>query len=287
MSGSPSRRASATASVGERQPAVGVARVVELQRQPGEQPRAQRRVLAAEQAERLLQDPRDVLLDASELRPAAGVAERGAAEQARVAERPRGVGGERERRPVPGHAGALLRRAEREQQLAAQPVVGRARQLAGAERGAVVPGRLLPRQQAVRAPAGGEREVDRALGPVDRSREREVMRELPEVAGRAGRRGRRSAPPRRGRAGARGAARRARRRASRASARGRTSSARRARPPRRGRTPARLRRARRRARRRPAARPARARRSRTRARSPTRWRASRARLRRAARAGAT
>ena len=70
----------------QREPPVGVARVVELEGEPGEQPRAQRRVLGAERAERLLQPRRDVLLDAPELRPAAGVAERGAAEQRRVAE---------------------------------------------------------------------------------------------------------------------------------------------------------------------------------------------------------
>ena len=44
-----------------------------------------------------------------------------------------------------------------------------------------MPGRLLPGEQPVRAAAGGEREVDRALGPVDRSGEREVMRELAQV----------------------------------------------------------------------------------------------------------
>ena len=61
------------------------------------------------------------------------------------------------------------------------PVLAGARELAGAQRGAVVAGRLLPGEQPVGAAPGGEREVDRALGPVDRRGEREVVGELAEV----------------------------------------------------------------------------------------------------------
>ena len=57
----------------------------------------------------------------------------------------------------------------------------RAGQLARPQRGAVVLRRLLPRQQAVGAPGGGEREVDRPLGLLDRRRLREVVGELRQV----------------------------------------------------------------------------------------------------------
>ena len=60
-------------------------------------------------------------------------------------------------------------------------VVGRARQLARPQRRAVVRGGLLPGQHPVGAAGGGEREVDRALGPLDRRGEREVVRELGQV----------------------------------------------------------------------------------------------------------
>ena len=183
MSGSPSRRASATASVGERQPAVGVARVVELERQPGEQPRAQRRVLAAEQAERLLQE--------SPRRPprrgrAATSGRRTRARRGRAGPGRRAPARRRRRRAnvarAPGDAGALLRRAEREQQLAAQPVVGRARpaRARAARRCSGPPPPPTPAGWSARRPAASAKSTARS-GALDRRREREVVRELPEV----------------------------------------------------------------------------------------------------------
>ena len=167
---------------GEREPPVGIARVVELEREPGEQPRAQRRVLAAERPERLLQQPGDVLLHAPELRPAAGVAERRAAEQRRVAERASAARGRGERRrgarPTPARSCDAPSASSSSQRRRSSSAPG---QLARTQRGAVVPGRLLPGEQAVRAAARREREVDRALGPVDRRGEREVVRELAQV----------------------------------------------------------------------------------------------------------
>ena len=73
---------------------------------------------------------------------------------------------------------ALLGVAEREQQLAAHPVVDRRRELARAQRRAVVLGGLLPGEQPVGAPRGGEREVRRALRLLDRRCLLEVMSEL-------------------------------------------------------------------------------------------------------------
>ena len=263
--------------VGEREPALGIARVVELEREPGEQPRAQRESSASPSAASASwSSAGDVLLDAAELRPAAGVAERGAAEQPGVAERPGDRGGRRERGLGVAAPGALLRRAEREQQLAVQPVLAGARELAGAQRGAVVAGRLLPREQPVGAAPGGEREVDRALGPVDRRGEREVVGELAEVRVELGAAARDQRLPDAAVQARAAQRRRGRRRASRASARARTRSG----PTRSGssrRTRGRDRLLQRVNERVAVQRPglARARRSRTRARSPRRSRASR------------
>ena len=78
-------------------------------------------------------------------------------------------------------AGPVLRGAQREQELGAHVVVDRARQLARPQRRPVVLGRLLPREHPVRAARGGQREVDRAIGPLDRRRLGEVVGEHRQV----------------------------------------------------------------------------------------------------------
>ena len=168
--------------LGERQPAIRVARVVELEREPRQQPRAQRAVLVAERRERLLEQRQPRLVDAAEHRPLAGVAERRAAEQRRVAQHARRGGGGLERGPRRRlHAGAVLGGALREQQLGAHRILEGAGQLARAQRRAVVLRGLLPGELAVGAARGGEREVDRALGLLDRGGLREVVGELRQV----------------------------------------------------------------------------------------------------------
>ena len=71
----------------------------------------------------------------------------------------------------------VLGGAERQQQVGPHPVLRPAHQLTRAQRGAVVLRRLLPGQQPVGATCGGEREVDRALGLLDRRSLREVIGE--------------------------------------------------------------------------------------------------------------
>ena len=162
----------------ERHPPLGLARVVELERQAGEQPSAQRRVLLAERGERLLEHRDDGRVLAAQGRPRPSGAERRAGEQQRVVELARDVdrGGERRARLLEPRA--RLGGAEREQQLAARAVARRARGLARPQRAAVVLGRLLPREPSIGLAPRGERVVDRARGPVDRRRSGEVAREL-------------------------------------------------------------------------------------------------------------
>ena len=167
--------------VGQGEPAAGVGGVVELEREPGQQPRPQRRLLLAELCQRLLQQRRDLLRHAPELRPASGEPERGASEQSGVAQRPRRRRRRREGGARVRRARALLRGPEGQQELASQPVLRAAGLVARAQRGGVVVRGLLPGQQLVGAPARGEGEVDRALGPRRGGGEREVVRELPEV----------------------------------------------------------------------------------------------------------
>ena len=168
--------------LGQREPPFGVAGVVELQREPREQPRAQRAVLVAEPLERLLEED-----EAARRRRGRGSttgprsrARRGRAAACRRAPGGRGGGAERGARLLL-HPGAVLGGAEREQQLAADEVVRRPGQLARPQRRAVVVGRLLPGQQPVGAAGGGEREVDRPLGLLERRRLGEVMGELGQV----------------------------------------------------------------------------------------------------------
>ena len=162
----------------QRHPPLRLARVVELERQPGEQPRAQRRVLLPQPGERLLEHGDDIGVLAPERRPRAGDAERGAGEQHGVGELARDLERGRERLARFVEPRPRLGGAEREQQLAAGLVARGARRLPSAERAAVVLRRLLPRQQAIGATAGGEREVDRPRGALDRRGAREVAREL-------------------------------------------------------------------------------------------------------------
>jgi hypothetical protein len=78
--------------LGEREPPLRLARVVELERQPREQAGPQRRprVLGGgERVQRLLEQRQPRGVDAAQDRPLSRVAERGAAEQRRVAERAR------------------------------------------------------------------------------------------------------------------------------------------------------------------------------------------------------
>ena len=210
-------RASAGRRAGGRAPppprrapaAARVARVVELERQPREQPRPQRAVLVAERGQRLLEQARDLLVDAPELRPAA--------RRSRARRGPSSAGSPSARAVAAAACEAWPARvldparscevAEREQQLAAQPVVRRAGQLARAQRRAVVVRRLLPGEQPVRAPRRR------------RARSRPPARAAPAGAacakwcaswadaGRGRRRAARSSASPTGRAAARGAAR--------------------------------------------------------------------------------
>ena len=169
--------------VAQRQPQLRLARVVELERHPRQQPRAQRRVLLGQDLERLVEQRHAPRIRArrapTTARPRRARARR---QQHRVAELARGADRGLERRPrLLLQARAVLRGAQREQQLGADVVVDGAGQLARPQRRAVVLRRLLPGQHPVRAPRGGEREVDRPVRALDRRRLREVVREHRQV----------------------------------------------------------------------------------------------------------
>ena len=191
MRGSPSRRGQVDRLLGEREPARGIARVVQLERQPREQARPQRGVLVAEAFERLLQHGHALVVDPAEDRPLAREAERRPAEQRGIAEPPGEHGG-----LLGGaaglafHAGPLLGGPEVEQHPGPYRVVGGARELARPQRRPVVLGGLLPGQQPVGPAGGGQRVLDRAFRLLDGSRLREVVGELrqPRVDVRAAQR---------------------------------------------------------------------------------------------------
>ena len=208
--------------LGEREPPPRIARVVQLQREPGEQPRAQRRVLRPERAERLLQPrrrrpPRRARAATSGPRTRAP---RGRAARGRRAVRAAAAAGAN----VARASGAPARSCDAPSASSSSPrsrSSGAPGELARAQRRRVVAGRLLPREQPVRAPArrrGRSRRRARAGRPAAASAKwwaswpRCGFEPVPAAGDQR--------LARRGCAGARGAAPRARRRASRAPARG-------------------------------------------------------------------
>ena len=168
--------------LGQRQPQLRLARVVELQRHPRQDPGAQRRVLVRQRLHRLVEQRHPLRVRARQRRPRPRHAQRPAREQHGVVELAGGADRRVERRPrLLLEPRALLGRAQRQQQLGPHAIVDRARELARPQRRAVVLRRLLPRQQPIRAPGGGQGEVDRAVGPLDRRRLREVVGEHRQV----------------------------------------------------------------------------------------------------------
>ena len=162
----------------QQHPPLGLARVVELEREPGQQARAQRRVLLAQPLQRLLEQRDDLGL----LAPAASTtAPRRRARHGRAGPGPRArARARRPRRTWPRACSIPARSSDAPSASSSSPLVRSPplRGLARAQRAAIVLGRLLPCQQAVGAAAGGEREVDRARRAVDRRGAGEVAREL-------------------------------------------------------------------------------------------------------------
>ena len=152
--------------------------VVEGDGQAHEHARTERAAVGTEPLERLLEHGHEIVVDHARREPEAAQAERGAGQQAGVADAPCELDGGQERRPRGVAARLHLRLAAQEQQLAAQRLVGLGEQVEGGEGGIEEVGGALVGQRGERLVPCAMRMLERLGRIADRGRLDEVVRQL-------------------------------------------------------------------------------------------------------------